>query len=390
MNTRSATLVIHICITAILFLSLTQYLVQQFIGLNVTGPIILALTFTTLVFAAVSGQMQAQWGLGLLIVFLAILAFRNVGEISPLTQASLAMIPVVILGLCVRVEIETLLHCLAVAGVVLIVALALQGTYVDGRLALSDTNPIWIARMGCLAFLAVLFTSPIRHRSVNWTIAASLTALMWLTESRGPILAAWGSLLLFAALKVTGRIRSFFVIGILIVSVTAGELLGATGLPVRSNGEVSTEWRLAAWQQALQFWTARPVLGYGVAFDAQTNGLEPYPHNAFIELLVQTGVVGLAIFAVVLWLTWRSNESPIFRSLFAAVLIFSAFSGSIWGAYELWLFAVLRVSTRTSSDPHHPLRSRPTALPAASPPSAKPGAVAARIHRALALGAGSP
>lgn len=355
---RAGVLVTHICVTAILFLTLTQYLVQQFLGLHVTSPIVLALSFIAIGSAAFSGELRAQWSPGLLILSLAILAFRNLAQISPLTQGSLVVLPIVILGLCVRIEIETLLRCLAVAGVVLIVALSIKGEYLEGRLALPDTNPIWIARMACMAFLATLFTTPIRHRSVNWTIAASLTVTMWLTGSRGPILAAWAAILLFMAVKSAGRIRALSVVGILIVFVSENEWLGGTGLPARSNGEINTEWRLAAWQQALHLWSSRPVLGYGVAFDAQTNGVEAYPHNAFIELLVQTGVVGLGIFAFILWLTWRGNKSPMFRSIFVAVLIFSAFSGSIWSAYELWLFALLRANSRNDR-----LIERPAQVP---------------------------
>lgn len=388
MTTRRATLVIHICITAILFLSLTQYLVLQILGLNLTGPIVLALTFTALGSAVVSGQLRARWGPALLILFLAILAFRNVGEITPLTQESSTLIPVVILGLCVRIDVGTLLRCLAVGGVVLIIALALKGEYFDGRLALPETNPIWIARMCCMAFLAVLFTSPIRYRSVNWIIAASLTVMMWMTGSRGPVLAVWASLLLFIALKTKGRIRALFIVGTLIVSVSVNNWLGGAALPTRANGDVNSEWRLEEWQQALHLWASRPVLGYGVAFDAQTNGLVAYPHNAFIELLVQTGVVGLGVLAVVLWLTWRGNQSPMFRSLFVAVLIFSAFSGSIWGAYELWLFAVLSVYVRPAVNEEKSLPSD-RALPVARPPSTNPGARTPKIHRTLAPATGS-
>lgn len=388
MTTRHATLVIHICITAILFLSLTQYLAHQILGLNLTGAMVVTLTFTALGSAAFSGQLRTRWGPALLILFLAILAFRNVGDITPLTQESSILIPVVILGLCVRIDVGTLLRCLGLGGVVLIIALALKGEYFDDRLALPDTNPIWIARMCCMAFLAVLFMSPIRYRLVNWIIAVSLMVMMWLTGSRGPVLAVWASLLLFMALKTKGRIRALFIVGTLIVSVSLNNWLGGAALPTRTNGDVNSEWRLEEWQRALHLWASRPVLGYGVAFDAQTNGLVPYPHNAFIELLVQTGIVGLGIFVVVLWLTWRANQSPMFRSLFVAVLIFSAFSGSIWGAYELWLFAVLSVYVRPAVNGKRSLPSE-RALPVASPPSTNPGVVNPKIHRTFEPTTGS-
>jgi O-antigen ligase len=340
---RGAVLVTHISIAAILFLSLSQYLVLQAIGLNVTGPIVLACTLAAICGAALSGSLRTQWGTGLLVLFLSILSFRNADEMTSLTQSFLTLIvPVVLIGLIVRIDVGTLLRCLTGAGVLLVVALALNGELVEGRLALPGTNPIWVARMAGLALLACLFRPPTRYRLINWTIAAALATAMWMTGSRGPVVAAWAALFMFLALRAKGLWRPLLVVGTLIVSVSASSLLSGTALPSRANGEANTEWRLAAWEQAVHLWSSRPILGYGTAVDAPAIGLDTYPHNAFIELLLQAGVVGLGVLVVLMWITWRDLQSPRWRCILLAVLLFSAVSGSVWGAYELWLIALLR------------------------------------------------
>lgn len=352
---RAATLVIHISITAILFLSLTQYLAEELVGLHVTGPIVFVFTIIAMGTAALSRQLRVQWGTGLLVLVIAILSFRNADEITPLTQSAMSLVvPVILLALCVRIEVRTLLLCMASAGFVLVVTNVLNGEFIESRLTLAGANPIWMARMACLAILAVLFTRPTRWRSVNWTIAAALAALIWLTGSRGPTVAVWGALLIFWALRTAGRIRALLLVGALIASLTTSAMLGGVGLPARSNGEANTEWRLAAWQQALQLWSSRPIFGFGTPVDAPAIGLTDYPHNAFVELLVQAGLAGLGILVVLMWLTWRHTKSAEFLSIFAAALIFSAFSGSLWGACELWLFALIRVNALSpgSARPH--------------------------------------
>src|SRR5207247_7368683 len=69
----------------------------------------------------------------------------------------------------------------------------------------------------------------------------------------------------------------------------------------------STSARLISMQQAFHAWARRPILGYGVTgagfMDAQ-----------YARTLVETGVIGLAVF---LWLVWSVLKSGLasFRAL---------------------------------------------------------------------------
>jgi len=84
-----------------------------------------------------------------------------------------------------------------------------------------------------------------------------------------------------------------------------------TGSPTVKLGKVafdpSTSARLISMQQAFHAWARRPILGYGVTgagfMDAQ-----------YARTLVETGVIGLAVF---LWLVWSVLKSGLasFRAL---------------------------------------------------------------------------
>lgn len=69
----------------------------------------------------------------------------------------------------------------------------------------------------------------------------------------------------------------------------------------------STSARFVSMQQALEGWAKRPILGYGVTgfgfMDAQ-----------YFRTLVETGVIGLAIFLWLVWSTFRSGVTS-FRTL---------------------------------------------------------------------------
>ncbi len=83
------------------------------------------------------------------------------------------------------------------------------------------------------------------------------------------------------------------------------------GQPTVKLGRVafdpSTSARLISAQQALEAWARRPILGYGVTgfgfLDAQ-----------YFRTLVETGVVGLAVFVWLVWSTFRSGVAS-FRTL---------------------------------------------------------------------------
>ena len=63
----------------------------------------------------------------------------------------------------------------------------------------------------------------------------------------------------------------------------------------------SSDWRFLNWAKLLEEWTHRPVLGYGLGTTTEVGLVTPLqnlPHNDYIRLLVETGVLGFAVFGL--------------------------------------------------------------------------------------------
>ena len=96
---------------------------------------------------------------------------------------------------------------------------------------------------------------------------------------------------------------------------------GGTVVWVLNSGEtLPTIYRLLLWQEtgvtsegafareylmpkALQIWLEYPILGIGVgdfSIAAGLGDLSEYPHNIFLEILSETGMVGLVLFVLFL------------------------------------------------------------------------------------------
>lgn len=66
--------------------------------------------------------------------------------------------------------------------------------------------------------------------------------------------------------------------------------------------------RLVFYKAALRLWTDRPALGWGLGGWSNAywqNDTREYPHNLFLEVLVEQGLVGLAALFYFLWLMFR-------------------------------------------------------------------------------------
>lgn len=122
--------------------------------------------------------------------------------------------------------------------------------------------------------------------------------------------------------------------------------------------------RLDIWQFALEKWTENPWFGIGVKgfrnldFTGVKLASTMHPHNAFIEVLLETGIVGLTVIVTFIGLLlWRlgrtlyqtvSYKTPIFRitaicalSGFIAYCAASLTLTSIFHAYWLTYFVIL-------------------------------------------------
>jgi O-antigen ligase len=170
-----------------------------------------------------------------------------------------------------------------------------------------------------------------------------LAATLWWTIQRGPLFYAWGALavtLELAGLGVTlfraawiGAIvilisgfglRPRRALRLVVILLLASVALSLGLLAVRNNTEVQNrikntkniDGRLATYEQAVTIFKLKPVTGVGVGQfqNAQNfvpvtmvNGVEAVasPHNSFLGLLAEQGIVGLTPFLLCVIAAWR-------------------------------------------------------------------------------------
>ena len=190
----------------------------------------------------------------------------------------------------------------------------------NGRFALpSLPNPVvageYLAGVLPLAFWTVMLrrARPLT-RTLSLAVALAGTAALWLTVSRGPLLAC----ALGLALLVSIQARRAWVAALVLVPVAALAIgLSVTEPTSRLVGdrlEDAVRIRTDIWSQTLELVAERPVTGHGPGtfgrLDVRvTDGSGPHrtmhAHNVMLHLLVERGILGFAAFALFVGLAVR-------------------------------------------------------------------------------------
>ena len=326
-----------VLISCVLMLVIVRSLVYEFTGERPTATIVLSGATLAIALALGARSIDRTATSALVIVgALLALAFRN-GWSGDIAYSSLTLaIPALIIGVTAPVSIRVLRFCLGIWGGVLAVQLVYFGTYSANRLILPEENPIWIARAAAIACIALLYTSwPVYVRIPLIGLGA---VVIEQTGSRGPL---WG-LLLVAALYCRSRLQKPYrgLATAAAIALGGGIIMGKSMDSVLDLGIDRTSSampRYAFWQQAVSAWRRHPLTGSGTGSDEAGSGLAGYPHNFVLEVLAQTGVVGLALVVGLMAVAMIRTRNGLARSLFVAALCFAFVSGSFWTSFELWV-----------------------------------------------------
>lgn len=121
-----------------------------------------------------------------------------------------------------------------------------------------------------------------------------------------------------------------------VVFVTVGYLFTSYGetiyeqslLKKRSENEIQDDSRTKIAKECIELWVQRPMFGYGPGNSVAFITTHHFAHNTFLELLVNTGLVGSLIFAYMImkflrvqYYRWKNTEDQ----LFLTFLIFGIF-----------------------------------------------------------------
>jgi O-antigen ligase len=216
---------------------------------------------------------------------------------------------------------------------------------INYRMTVLGLNPIWVAReLGVGIVAALLF---FEKRWFKYPIIITLGWGIYLTRSRGPFL----SLLIVAILIYSFNLiksrkyRQLAPIIIILMIFSVFVLFGFNMDDYFLRGESSflesnnIRARLQLYFAAWDDFTSSPVLGKGVG-SFYYNG-HTYPHNIIIELLAETGIVGLVIFIFALKPKNLIRFNNAFTFFFIFSLITTMFSGDLEKNAYLIMFSIL-------------------------------------------------
>lgn len=131
------------------------------------------------------------------------------------------------------------------------------------------------------------------------------------------------------------------------IAITYAANIGSSSLLI---GRESSSGRIDLWINALQCWSQHPVIGCGFYQLYEFPHLSAHPHNLFIQILTETGLIGfgflaLIIFKVVKNISWNLKKNYFVIAALLAVAIDSSLSGvyiyPITQMALLWLFVFL-------------------------------------------------
>ena len=235
------------------------------------------------------------------------------------------------------------------------------------------------------AAAAIGLAAAARTRRSYWLAVAAaslLTALSFWSGTRGSLFAVLAA---FAAgLVLLPALRTMRMAGAMVVSTAAGALLSLVhsaphpyyGLLRISQSAAATgadeiaTGRLGMWRAALEAVRERPLFGYGESqFGVAVPGWSQFnhPHNVFVQILVQWGIVGfLCYFALAALVGWRfvlavRRGGPDLIAPFlvaGALFAMSLYEGALYHPYPIMMIVLSVAFVLASRD--HPTSRRLT------------------------------
>lgn len=142
------------------------------------------------------------------------------------------------------------------------------------------------------------------------------------------------------------------------ITYAASFASGGTGLPIARE---SSSGRIDLWVNAYQCWSQHPIIGCGFYQLEQYPSLSAHPHNLFIQVLTETGLLGFGfliyiIFMIIKRINWSQPQSYFVMAALLAVGVDLFFSGvHIYPVTQmalLWLFVFLLKNPKFSYSSH--------------------------------------
>ena len=221
---------------------------------------------------------------------------------------------------------------------------SVEGTRVRYRGDLQDPNEV--ALTICAGGIALLIGFALRKKQTLGKVAmyggvALVLATVWMTESRGGLVAA----MLVPGVYVVRKYGVRALVPALLVAIPVLALGGRGG----EAAEISTANRYDAWATGLDMWHHSPVYGVGARMFADHFYLTA--HNAYVLSLAELGIVGMFLFVSILYLSLKT----LVVGLRELSLVRGTRVAQVWGMALLAAMAGITFQINTLSFTYHPV-----------------------------------
>jgi O-antigen ligase len=185
-----------------------------------------------------------------------------------------------------------------------------QGTRITYLGFLNDPNDLAMALIMVLPMAVYMARGPSWPvRLVSCVAAGLMTYAIYLTNSRGAILALAAMLGLYAVLRY-GYLKSAVALPPVLLLLLA---LGPSRMNDMSADEDSAEGRIEAWYEGVQMLLGRPLFGVGKGQFAEHHGLTA--HNSFVLAFAELGLIGYFFWLSVIVISWLMLQRLVLRDL---------------------------------------------------------------------------
>lgn len=263
-------------------------------------------------------------------LFLVFLLSSSIVSIQPSLTVSTTFVygilAVSVFLLSRYLSIEQVVKCLVIAGLValflsVVLVLVAPGKALDGgMLSGIYSHKNILGFMLAISFTANLYGNVFSRSSANWFIAILLFAGVLLTDSTTAMLACLFSsavgLYLHTINKVRGRVGrgALTVIMLTFTGLVVETILNDSGAILALLGKSPTlSARTGIWEFVTYLWMQRPYVGYGFGAvwsdgsqmrtyiqDALRNPAATHAHNGYLDVMLQTGIIGSLVFLAIL------------------------------------------------------------------------------------------
>lgn len=221
----------------------------------------------------------------------------------------------------------------------------------DARdILIGSRNPIWLSRFSCDLIFITIFAFFIKRNGIVFVVLGIFFGglIIFFAGARGPALAL-GITLIYLLLKFTSLRYIVLLLYLVCFFLSICYFLYLDSFIEINPYSISA--RIQSYMVAIELIKENYFgIGFGeFGFYYFGENIYYYPHNIFLEIFSELGILGFALFLVLIYFVFKSRaKKNIFYYLFIMALINAQFSGDLVGNSNVFVYGFLSCLYRRS------------------------------------------